>query len=148
LPTVDAGGRRRTGPKVRAGGTDPGGDLDRFLDGLSALDRGQLLAIAGTWETADSTARAAAWRSARRVAEALGWTHELDRTRETVAGWATTRLAITGWDSGAGMDRVLIDIRGRAAPALMDAAAAILLGDRLDEPSRAALLAAWESRSR
>jgi hypothetical protein len=82
----------------------------------------------------------------RRVVSADHLEHELDQVRSEVGVWATRLGSLTGQQIGSGMsDESMDDARRAAAPAVLDAAVAVLLGTRLPEPDRAALLGPWES---
>src|SRR5450830_524619 len=91
-----------------------------------------------------SAAREAAWAEVRAVVAGEGLERELDQVRSEVAGWATHLATITGQEAGAGMTEMLMtDARREAATAVLDAAVALLLGDRLGEEHRRALLGPW-----
>ncbi len=122
-------------------------DVEGFLAELPRLDRGQLLAIEAAWESTDPAARAIAWTTVQGRAVASGREKDLERGREAIVHWASTPEAITGQESGTRLDLLLTDLRRRAAPALIDAAAAVLLGDALDEGTRDVLLSPWRSRA-
>ncbi len=116
-----------------------------LLADLPYLDRGELLALAGAQKN-EQAARRAAWRAVEDAAASRDGGRDLDRLRDEVAGWATRLGAIVGDEAGSGLvDLMLADVRRAAAPAVLDAAAALLYRDDLSEPDRAVLLAAWRS---
>jgi len=116
-----------------------------LLDRLPYLDRGDLLALAGAQHTRD-LARRAAWQAIEAAAAAQDGGRDLDRLRSEVGAWATRLGAIVGDEAGTGLaDLMLADVRRAAAPAVLDAAAALMFGDDLPDPDRATLLAPWLS---
>ncbi len=120
-------------------------ELDALIAGLPSLDAGQLFALAGE-HSADDPAREAAWEAVRQVVKAGHLERDLDGVRADVGTWATHLGSLTGQLIGTGMsDEPLSEARLAAAGAVLDAAVAMLLGDRLEERDRAALMGPWES---
>lgn len=119
------------------------GELADLFARLSSLDLGELRALAAARATADPV-RDRAWN---RIREVVGREHlerDLDRVRDEVTRWATHLVAITGQEAGSGMTELdLSHARRQAAPAVLDAAAALLLDDRLSEAERQALAGPW-----
>jgi hypothetical protein len=121
----------------------PSIELDQLFNLLPGLDRGELFALAGAHHAKDP-AREDAWKAAHRVVTAAHVERELDQLRSEVGAWATHLGSITGQEAGSGMsDLPMADARRAAAPAVLDAAVAFLLGPRLPERDRAALLRPW-----
>ena len=119
-------------------------ELEALIARLPFLDRGELLALAGERQPEDP-AREAAWESVREAISASHTEDELERLRSEVGAWATHLGAITGQEAGSGMsDLLMADARRAAATAVLDAAVALLLGARLSEQDRAALVRPWE----
>jgi hypothetical protein len=120
-------------------------ELDALFARLPGLDHGELLALAGEHGT-EHQAREHAWETVHRVVSAEHVERDLDRIRSQVGSWATQLGSIAGQQIGSGMsDEPMADARRAAAPAVLEAAVAYLLGTRLPEPDRAALLRPWES---
>jgi hypothetical protein len=120
-------------------------ELEALFARLQGMDQGELLALAGA-HGGENAATSQAWTSVRQVVSADHLERDLDRVRSEVGAWATQLGAITGQQIGSGMsDQPIDDARRAAAPAVLDAAVAFLLGTRLSEPDRAALLRPWES---
>ncbi len=118
-------------------------ELGALLGCLPRLNRGELFGLAAA-HRCPSAAREAAWAEVRAVVAGEGLERELDQVRSEVAGWATHLATITGQEAGAGMTEMLMtDARREAATAVLDAAVALLLGDRLGEEHRRALLGPW-----
>ena len=123
----------------------PNSELEALFARLPGMDQGELLALAGA-HGAEAPVRSHAWTSVHEVVSANHLERDLDRVRSEVGVWATQLGAITGQQIGSGMsDQPIDDARRAAAPAVLDAAVAFLLGTRLSESDRAALLRAWES---
>jgi hypothetical protein len=117
--------------------------LDELVARLPNLDRGTLLALAAAHDGPDPD-RERAWDDARVVVRRERMEQDLDRLRDDVGRWATRLGAVTGQEAGSGMTELLLaDVRRGAAPAVLDAATALLLGDRLTEADREALLRPW-----
>lgn len=118
-------------------------ELNHLFDRLPGLDRGDLFTMAGSHRGAEA-ARQQAWRAVREVVAASHAERDLDRVRSQVGAWATHLGSITGQEAGSGTSEVLLaDARRAAAPAVIDAAVAFLLGPRLSSRDRAALLGPW-----
>jgi hypothetical protein len=83
---------------------------------------------------------------AHRRAARLGVSDELQRLQGHIVQWTGASGARSGlWTGGSpGRDLMLADLRRQAAPALMDAATAVVLGNALEERYREALLAPWK----
>lgn len=121
----------------------PNTELIALFDRLPGLDRGELFALAGAHRSNDS-ARQDAWKAVLEVVAANRAERELDRLRSEVGAWATHLGSITGQEAGSGMvDVLMADARRAAAPAILDAAVALLLGARLTERDRTVLLLPW-----
>ncbi len=119
-------------------------ELEALFARLPVLDRGELLALAGARHPEDP-AREMAWKSVRDAIAASHAERELEQLRSEVGAWATHLGAITGQEAGSGMSDVLMaDARRGAATAVLDAAVGFLLGARLPERDRAALVRPWE----
>ena len=119
-------------------------ELEALFARLPLLDRGELLALAGARQP-DDPDRETAWASVRDAITASHTERELEQIRSEVGAWATHLGAITGQEAGSGMsDLLMADARRAAATAVLDAAVALLLGARLSERDRAALVRPWE----
>ena len=144
--TLDApqpGRRRRKGNARMTSGRNA--ELDALIARLPGLDRGELLALAAEHAAGDP-AREEAWRTVREAVTASHMERDLDRVRSEVAAWATHLSALTVQQLGSGLsDQLLAEARREAAPAVLDAAVAFLLGTTLPDQDRAALLRPWES---
>jgi hypothetical protein len=119
--------------------------LEALFGRLPSLDQGELFELAGAHDAEDPV-RAQAWTSVQEVVSADHLERDLDEVRSEVGAWATRLGTIAGQQIGSGMSNQLLgDARRAAAPAVLDAAVALLLGARLPESERAALLGPWDS---
>jgi hypothetical protein len=119
-------------------------ELDALFARLPGLDRGDLLALAAA-HTEGDPAREEAWETVREVVSVHHLEPDLDGVRSRVGTWATHLSALTVQQLGAGLsDQLLAEARLEAAPAVLDAAVAFLLGARIPEGDRAALVRPWE----
>lgn len=118
-----------------------------ILDRLSSLDEHGVRVLHATWVGGDATLRRQAWRHGKRLLadanleDAYQWAS--DGVRRWVADFASGQTALP-----LGMDRSFVDhdrleLRIAAAPALLDAILAALVGDDLDRDERDELLAPW-----
>ncbi len=120
-------------------------EVDDLFARLPNLDRGALLVLAAAHAARDPM-RDRAWERARAVVAREHMEADLDDVRNRVARWATSLGAIAGQETGTGMaDLLLTDLRRTSAAAVLDAAAALLLGELLGEDDRAALLGPWRA---
>lgn len=143
-------------PAARAGGgresvfrtADPAADheLRTFLETASHLDRERTRVLAAAWRSADPGARQAAWREVRREADLAGRTDALEALRREIELWGRAAGGSPWtWEWATMTDIDRSDVRRGAMPALLDAAAAILLRDRLSTASVDVLLGPWEA---
>ena len=131
-------GRRR----AKQGDVDARLDgVEEFLESLDELLDVQLIEIHATWRGTDPQARERAWTAAAVAAAGSGLTERLGKVREAAIQWATRSPTGPWLYSFNDMGRA--DMRRQAAPALADAAVALLLGDLLDEKSGEVLIAPW-----
>ena len=113
-----------------------------FLASLSFLNEAQILELVASWEARDVRAHEDAWTQAIACAVANRLTAEMDEARPAAMTWAI-RGKNAPWHDGGRMEDTCRDIRRGAGPALEDAAVAIVLGNRLDEATRALLMEPW-----
>ncbi len=119
--------------------------LDQLMSELAYLDRGQLLALAAAWRGGSEAARIAAWDEVRAALRRSRREKALEQARDMILRWATRPDAITGQEAGAGIAEMLLtDVRRPAMPALIDAAAAILVADQLPADAWLVLIGPWQ----
>jgi hypothetical protein len=120
-----------------------GRDVDLILARANDLDNGSLLVLAAG--PASSTELDAARGRARQTIHRLGLDAALERMEDAVAVWGFAEVPRTagGWAWSAPGQDLAADLRRQAAPALLDAMMATMLGAALDEGDRELLLAPW-----
>ena len=100
--------------------------------------------LADLWAKEDDAARRRAWVKAKARIEAAGLTRDLDRVRTSVGEWMQSNSSdFTGIEGLLGSAGSGASGRRGAAPAFIDAAAAIMAGDVLDEAEQKVLLGPW-----
>lgn len=121
--------------------------LEAFLRILPALDSQQLLAISAAHEHAGREAIERARAAAGDLARDGGVLEELQALQGTIAQWVGSRMAQSRRYTGEGLadDPILLDVREQARPALLDAATALFLAERLAHDHRDALLGPVDS---
>ena len=121
-------------------------DLDELLASMELLEDDDVAYLAELWEKEDGDARRNAWATAKPAIEKAGLTRDLDRVRMSVSAWmqanASDFQGIEGLLGGAGGPA---GVRRAAAPAFIDAAAAILAGDALDPDEQSVLAGPWRT---
>ncbi len=121
--------------------------VEDFLDSLDDLNEVQLMEIYAAWQARDREAHQHAWTSAVAAAATSGLTTEMHAARDAALAWAI-KGTNAPWPYGFRMEDMWSQLKRQAAPALADAAAAIVLSGRLDQVAEAALLGPWRSISR
>jgi hypothetical protein len=119
-------------------------ELDELLASLELLAEDDVAFLAELWDKEDGVARRDAWAKAKPAIEKAGLMRDLDRVRNSVGSWMQANSSdfqgieglLGGVGGGAG-------VRRAAAPAFIDAAAAILAGEALDETERRVLAGPW-----
>jgi hypothetical protein len=120
-------------------------ELDTLLASLDLLTDDDVLYLADLWAREDATARRHAWVKAKAAIERSGLTRELDRIRNDVGAWMqANRSDFPGIEWLVGSAGAGATGRRGAAPAFVDAAAAILAGNALDDRDQAVLLGPWQ----
>jgi hypothetical protein len=123
---------------------DARAELDELLASLELLADDDVAYLAELWDKEDGTARREAWIKAKPAIEKAGLMRDLDRVRSSVGAWMQASSSdfqgIDGLLGGAGG---AAGARRAAAPAFIDAAAAILAGDALDEGDQRVLAGPW-----
>lgn len=116
--------------------------VDRFIDSLDFLNQEQLLGMTAAWRSADKQAREDAWTKVRATAAMAGLSKDVDHVRDRAMHWADRGTNVpTPYTLN--RDDAWLQVRQGAAPAIVDAALAIALGNRLDEATRDVLLGPW-----
>ena len=119
-------------------------ELDALLAGLDLLTDEDVWYLADLWSKEDDAARRRAWVKAKTAIEEADLTRDLDRVRSSVGAWMQSNSSdFTGIEGLLGSSGAGASGRRGAAPAFIDAAAAILAGDALDEGEQKVLLGPW-----
>jgi hypothetical protein len=119
--------------------------LDPLFDQIARLTDSELMVLRSAWAEGDETARAAAWRSVKRILRERHREAMLDDARARLSAWVNNYLAATAVEygnflinPGSGMDAATV--RREALPPLLDAVAATLAADELSDADQATLL--------
>jgi len=128
----------------RPGTGDPA--LRAFLDRAAHLDPDRTRVLGAAWRAIDPDERHAAWAVIKAEAGGTGRGAQLDQLRTEIELWGRAAGGSPWtWEFATMTDVDRSNVRRAAMPALIDAAAAILLRDRLDDAVRDTLLAPWEA---
>jgi hypothetical protein len=101
--------------------------IDQLLDQLPSVTSEDALLMAQLWEEEDATGRKRAWQRAKASIERARLTEVLDRAREDVGFWMqASRSDFQGIGGLLGQEGDHVSVRRAAAPAVLDAVAALL----------------------
>jgi hypothetical protein len=121
-------------------------EIDELLASMDMLADEDVDFLAEMWEKEDQDARGNAWALAKPAIEKAGLMKELDRVRMSVGEWMRTSSSdFQGIEGLMGSSGGPAGARRAAAPAFIDAAAAILAGDALDADEQQVLARPWRS---
>lgn len=117
-----------------------------LLDRIAHLDREELRELAAAWRAVAPADREGAWVAVRRALRLTGRDRILEDVREQIELWGRAAGGSPWtWQFGTMTDVDRGNERRAAMPALLDAAAAIIARDRLDDDELAALGGPWDS---
>ncbi|MGD0123241.1 MAG: hypothetical protein ABSC46_11855 [Candidatus Limnocylindrales bacterium] len=116
-------------------------ETDVFFERLDRVTREQLLAMRAAWHSIPSREHEEAWAAVRAVGDRTGLSKEIGRVRNKALAWSSRGLNSVPFfhDDEAGW----LQAKGEASEAIVDAALAVALGDRLDAGTRETLLGPW-----
>ena len=101
--------------------------IDQLLDQLPAVTAEDALLMAQLWEEEDAAGRKRAWQRAKASIERAKLGEVLDRAREDVGFWMqATPSDFQGIGGLLGQEGDHVSVRRAAAPAVLDAVAALL----------------------
>jgi len=101
--------------------------IDQLLDQLPEVTSEDALLMAQLWQEEDATERRRAWERAKSSIERAKLGEVLDRAREDVGFWMqATRSDFQGISGLLGQESNHVSVRRAAAPAVLDAVAALL----------------------
>jgi len=119
--------------------------LASFADRVDRLTEPDLALLCEVWAADDETARHGAWLEVRALADETGRSAELQELRDGLVRWA----GVPGRSGLMPLSILVPSLREEAASRrqslapLLDAGAALLLGDRLSPESFATLMHPW-----
>ena len=116
-------------------------ELDGFFERLDRMNVEQLLAMRAAWHSIPMAEHEKAWATVRSVGARYAIDKEINRVRNKAMAWST--LGNNGLPYFQSSDVGRLQSRIEAGEAVVDAALAIALGDRLDDQTRDALLGPW-----
>jgi hypothetical protein len=117
-------------------------ELDAFFERLDHLNREQLLALQATWQAAPRREHERAWAAVRAAGDRAGLGKEIGRVRDKALAWSTRGSNSVPYYR-ANDDEAWLQAKIGAGEAIVDAALAVALGDRLDPATRGTLLGPW-----
>jgi hypothetical protein len=118
-------------------------EMATLFDRLDHLNQEQLLALHAAWKATSREEHEDAWATVRAVGVRYDLSKEIERVREKAMAWATRGSDSVPYVRPNDTESWL-QMKMEAGEAIVDAALAVALGDRLDEQTRATLLAAWD----
>ena len=127
---------RKTGPNLL-----DTAEVAAFFERLDHLSEVQLLGLRATWRSTSREAHEEAWAAVRAVGDRDDLSKEIDRIRNRALAWS--RRGSNTIPYRISDDITWQQIKGEAGEAVVDAALAIALGDRLEAGPRKTLLEPW-----
>ena len=134
---------------MNAGNRDIQKRVDQLFDRFGRMPDAELIMLRSVWETEDATAREEAWTMVKAALRTTKRDRMLDDARDRIAAWVNnypprgTFPDATGQMSLSGMDQA--SIRKQAFPPMLDAVAATIADDGLDQDERWVLLKPYEA---
>lgn len=119
-------------------------DTDEMLDFFEKLDRlnrEQLMSMGAIWQSTDRRHHEEAWATVRAVGARQGLSKEIDRVRKQALAWSTRGSDVSPYTLN--VDLLWQEVKMEAGEAIVDAALATALGNRLDDATRDVLLGPW-----
>ncbi len=121
-------------------------DVRHLLERMHALTDDDLWLLADMWQREDADARRAAWTRIKSAIKASGDQDALDEVREAITAWMRTgRNDFQGIEGLLGRASGIAVGRQAAAPALIDAAAAMVAAGQIEEQDVAVLIRPWQA---
>lgn len=117
-------------------------EMDDFFDRLDHFNREQLMALEAAWHSATRPEHEQAWEAVRAVGDRTGLSNEIVRVRNKAMAWSTRGSNSVPYYR-VNDDESWLQVKMGAGEAIVDAALAISLGDRLDGATRDTLLGPW-----
>jgi len=117
-------------------------EMDAFFDRLERMNGEQLLAMQAAWHSMTSLKHEEAWAAVRAAGDRAGLTGEIGRVRNKALVWSQRGSNSVPYYR-VNDDYSWLQVKMGAGEAIVDAALAIALGDRLDAASRDVLMGPW-----
>ena len=118
--------------------------MEAFFDRLDRLNEVGLLNMRASWNATSHTDHEDAWTAVRTAGALFGLTDEIDRVRAKALAWAS-RDSNMAPEVRIGQVQNWSVIKMDAGEAIVDAALAVALGDRLDARHHDLLIGPWLS---
>ena len=134
---------------MNAGNRDIQKRVDQVFDRFERMPDAELIMLRSVWEGEDATAREEAWTMVKVALRRTKRDRMLDDARDRIAAWVNnypprgTFPDATGTMSLSGMDQA--SIRKQAFPPMLDAVAATIADDGLDQDQRWVLFKPYEA---
>lgn len=117
-------------------------NVEAFFDRLDHLNQEQLLSMRAAWQAVGRQAHEESWTAVRVVGAREGLTREIDRVRDKAIAWATRGSDSVPYNRPNDTESWL-QVKMEASEAIVDAALALALGDRLDAAIHDLLIGPW-----
>ena len=117
-------------------------EIDAFFDRLDRMNGEQLLAMQAAWQSTPRREHEQAWAAIRAVGDRVGLSKEIGRVRNKALAWSTRGSNSVPYYR-VNDDESWLQVKMEAGEAIVDAALAVALGDRLDAETKDTLLAPW-----
>ncbi len=116
-------------------------EMNALFDRLERMNRVQMLGLRAAWHEVPTAEHEAAWGAVRAVGDRDGLAGEIDRVRDKALGWSRRGSDLLSYQMND--ETTGLQIKMDAGEAIVDAALAVALGNRLDAATRDTLLAPW-----
>jgi hypothetical protein len=117
-------------------------EMASFFGRLDRLNREQLLAMRAAWHSIPSREHERAWAAVRAVGANEALDGEIGRVRNKAMAWSSRGSNSVPYYR-VNDDEAWLQVKIEAGEAIVDAALAVALGDRLDAGTRDTLLGPW-----
>jgi hypothetical protein len=117
-------------------------EMDAFFERLDHLNREQLLALQAAWHATPRSEHEEAWAAVHAVGDRTALSKEIGRVRDKALAWSTRGSNSVPYYR-VNDDEAWLQVKMGAGEAIVDAALAVALGDRLDAATRDVLLGPW-----
>jgi hypothetical protein len=116
-------------------------EMDAFFERLERMNRIQMLSLRAAWQAVSPLQHETAWAAVRAVGDREGLTDAIASVRAEALGWSRRGYDLISYQMND--ETTALQIKMDAGEAIVDAALAVALGDRLDDATRDTLLGPW-----